>query len=148
MLKSYLLAALHQAQYQLEADGSIRGSIPGCPGVWARTGTLEQCRSALETLLEQWVLQKVWAHEPLPEFEGRQLHVHAPAFSTPGAAPAPASASAGGDDLGTEEEAAALMAIVSMMMDNQRHRIVSVRPVESAWSREGRRQIHASHRLR
>ncbi|KAF0096245.1 MAG: hypothetical protein E1N59_212 [Puniceicoccaceae bacterium 5H] len=150
MLKSYLLAALEQAHYQLEADGSIRGSVPTCPGVWARTGTLEQCRSSLETLLEQWILQRVWAHEPLPEINGQKLAVHVPgADFAPTTSVAPLShGSAAMAGLTPEEEAAAIFALVGMMLDQQKHRIVSIRPVESAWSREGRRQIHASHRLR
>jgi len=46
-----------------------------------------------------------------------------------------------------EEEVAAVAAVVTLML-GQRHRIVSIRPGNRDWSREGRRQHFASHKIR
>jgi len=46
-----------------------------------------------------------------------------------------------------EEEVAAISATVALLL-GRRSRVVSIRPVAKDWSREGRREIFASHRIR
>ena len=72
------------------------------------------------------------------------------AAAVPPAGPAPAAAPAtpapAGDEL-TDEEIVVISAAVAAMVDG-RHRVVSVQPVQSSWGQQGRREIHASHRIR
>lgn len=68
----------------------------------------------------------------------------------PAAKPAPAAAQTHSAHVGTseiEDDLVIVAAAVTAMLDS-RHRIVSVRPAASTWGQQGRRDIHASHRLR
>ncbi|MDP0500152.1 MAG: OadG family transporter subunit [Verrucomicrobiota bacterium JB022] len=67
------------------------------------------------------------------------------AKAAPAPAPQPKAAAAAADD---SEELAVISAVVAMLMDDRAHRIVSIRKSGTDWSREGRRQHHASHRIR
>lgn len=71
----------------------------------------------------------------------------APVVPEPAAAPATGPAAATGDDGVSDEELVVIAATVATMIDG-RHRVVSVRPVPSSWGQQGRREIHASHRIR
>ncbi|MCD8482496.1 MAG: OadG family protein [Verrucomicrobia bacterium] len=68
------------------------------------------------------------------------------AADKPSPAPVVAVAS-NADDGPTDEEVVIIAAAVSMMLSG-RHRIVSIRAGSSDWSREGRRQIFSSHKIR
>lgn len=46
-----------------------------------------------------------------------------------------------------DENVVVISAAVASILD-ARHRIVSIRPVSSSWGQQGRREIHASHRIR
>lgn len=70
----------------------------------------------------------------------------APAVGATAVAATPTTVSAALDGP-TDEEVAIIAATVSMMLTG-RHRIVSIRPGSSDWSREGRRQIFSSHKIR
>lgn len=76
----------------------------------------------------------------LPVFGGAT-----PVVATPAPTAAPAGAPAAGGP--TDEEVVVIAAAVAAMIDG-RHRVVSVRPVHSSWGQQGRREIHASHRIR
>ncbi len=54
MLLEYVQAALKQARYKILADGTIFGEVPPCPGVWANSDSLENCRQELQEVLEGW----------------------------------------------------------------------------------------------
>ncbi|BET66539.1 hypothetical protein ASA1KI_14570 [Opitutales bacterium ASA1] len=56
------------------------------------------------------------------------------------AAPAPAN-----DD---EDDALIVVAAAAAALLQREHRIVAVRPIASSWGQQGRRDIHASHRIR
>jgi len=57
MLTEYIQAALKKARYEiLSDDSSFYGEIPGFSGVYANAGTLEECRSELREVLEDWIL--------------------------------------------------------------------------------------------
>jgi len=66
--------------------------------------------------------------------------VHA---GTNGRGPAPASAETGP----SEEELVVVAAAVAAVL-GARHRVVAVKPLASSWGQQGRRDIHASHRIR
>jgi len=69
----------------------------------------------------------------------------APSQSPP--SPAAAASPSAPDDALSEEEVVVIAAAVATLIDG-RHRVVSVRPVHSSWGQQGRREIHASHRIR
>lgn len=76
MLRDYLGAAMRQARYEiLSDDGSYYGEIPGFEGVYANSGTLEECRDELEEVLEEWVFFRVSRNLALPEVDGHQLQI-------------------------------------------------------------------------
>jgi predicted RNase H-like HicB family nuclease len=76
MLRDYLSAALHRAQYEiLSDDGSFYGEIPTFEGVFANSASLEECRDELEDVLEEWVFIRISRNLPLPEVDGHQLQI-------------------------------------------------------------------------
>ncbi len=76
MLRRYISAAMHQAQYEILAeDSSFYGEIPGFEGVYANASSLEECRDELEEVLEEWVLFRVSRNLPLPTVDGLELAV-------------------------------------------------------------------------
>jgi predicted RNase H-like HicB family nuclease len=76
MLTSYIKAAMRQASYEiLPEDKTYYGEIPGFPGVYANSDTLEACRDELEEVLEEWILLRVSRNLPLPVIEGIELTI-------------------------------------------------------------------------
>ena len=76
MLTKYLEAAMRRARYEiLTDDGSVYGEIPRCRGVYANANTVEQCRTALEAALEDWLFFRIHRHLPLPKIGGIELKV-------------------------------------------------------------------------
>ena len=76
MLMPYIQAALHHAFYEiLSDDGSFYGEIPVCNGVYANATTLEECRTQLLEVLEEWIVFRVYKHLPLPSLDGIELTV-------------------------------------------------------------------------
>ena len=74
MLSEYLQAALRHARYEiLRDDGTYYGEVPECPGVYANTNSLEECREELREVLEEWILFRVHRHLPLPVIDGIEL---------------------------------------------------------------------------
>jgi predicted RNase H-like HicB family nuclease len=64
MLSEYFNAAMRQAEYEIiEEDGTFYGRIPGFVGVWAGEKTLEECRNELKSVLEDWILVKLWDND-------------------------------------------------------------------------------------
>jgi predicted RNase H-like HicB family nuclease len=76
MLSEYLQAALRHARYEiLRDDGTYYGEVPECPGVYANTNSLEECREELREVLEEWILFRVHRHLPLPAIDGIELTI-------------------------------------------------------------------------
>ena len=74
MLMEFIQAALAGARYEiLPKDKSYYGEIPKCRGVWAKAATLEQCRSELQSVLEEWILFRVERGMSLPTIGGISL---------------------------------------------------------------------------
>ena len=68
MLTEYIQAALKKAKYEiLSDDGSFYGEIPGFQGVYSNAATLEECRTQLREVLEDWLLlADIKTKSPLP----------------------------------------------------------------------------------
>ena len=76
MLTNYLEAAMRHAHYEiLKDDGSYYGEIPDCPGVYANARTLEECRSSLAEVLEDWLLLRIHKNLVIPQIDGLDLTV-------------------------------------------------------------------------
>jgi len=76
MLTTYLEAAMRHAHYEIIADnGTYYGEIPECRGVYANAPTLEECRSELAQVLEDWLLFRIYKNLTLPKIHGIELTV-------------------------------------------------------------------------
>ncbi len=76
MLTKYLDAAMRHAHYEiLSDDGTYYGEIPECRGVYANAPTLEDCRSELAEVLEDWLLFSIHRNLPLPKIDGIELAI-------------------------------------------------------------------------
>jgi len=76
MLLKYLEAAMQKAHYEiLEDDESIYGEIPGIQGVYANAKALEECRTTLMEILEEWVLVRVSQGLNIPIINGIEVKV-------------------------------------------------------------------------
>ena len=69
MITEFIYKKLKTAKYKLLEDGSYFGEIPGLKGVWADAKTLEDCRTELQEVLEDWFLLKVKDGEKVPGFK-------------------------------------------------------------------------------
>ncbi len=76
MLIDYLNAAMKRAKYKiLEDDGTYFGEIPGFDGVWANNQSLEECRSELQEVLEEWLFLRIAKNRGVPDIDGMSLTV-------------------------------------------------------------------------
>ena len=76
MLLEYIQAALRHAKYEiLSGDGSYYGEIVECNGVYANAKTLEDCREELRSVLEEWILFRVYRNLPMPVIDGIRLTI-------------------------------------------------------------------------
>ena len=75
MLTAYIQAALRRARYEILEDDTYYGEIPGFPGVYADSDTLEACREQLQEVLEGWILLGLRLGHELPEVDGMKLEI-------------------------------------------------------------------------
>ena len=76
MIREYISKAMTGARYEtLSDDGSWYGEIPGFQGVYANEATLEECRSILEEVLEEWLLFSISRNLDVPVVDGIELKV-------------------------------------------------------------------------
>jgi predicted RNase H-like HicB family nuclease len=74
MLTDYIRAALRRAKYEiLSDDGSYYGEIPDFEGVYSNAPNLEDCRTELEEVLEEWIFLRVSNNLKLPVLDGIEL---------------------------------------------------------------------------
>jgi predicted RNase H-like HicB family nuclease len=71
MLSEYIAKKLGEAKYEILGDGTYYGEIRPLRGVWANADTLEECRTQLKEVLEEWVLLKVRDGDRIPGFKLR-----------------------------------------------------------------------------
>lgn len=74
MLSEYISKQMSKARYKLLRDGSYFGEIPRLKGVWANANTLEDCRTELQEVLEDWLVIKVRSGDLVPGFKLPTLH--------------------------------------------------------------------------
>ena len=63
MLSEYIEEAMRRAKYELMENGEFWGEIPGFQGVWASESSLEATRNELKSVLEDWLLVKLWDND-------------------------------------------------------------------------------------
>ena len=75
MLFEYIQKALERAQYKPLDDGTWFAEIPGFEGVWANAKTVEQCRTELREVLDEWLVLKIRDNDQIPELEGIEIRI-------------------------------------------------------------------------
>lgn len=75
LILEYINKAIEKAQYKQLEDGSWFGEIPEFDGIWANGETVEQCRTELIEVLEEWLLLKVRDGDPIPVVDGLELKI-------------------------------------------------------------------------
>jgi predicted RNase H-like HicB family nuclease len=76
VLNQYIAAALRRAHYEVLENGEgFYGSIPELTGVWAQASTLEECRDALSSALEDWLLFSLLRQHAIPVIGGIDLAI-------------------------------------------------------------------------
>jgi predicted RNase H-like HicB family nuclease len=73
VLTEYLRAAMRRAEYESTEDGVWFGRIPGLEGLWAEGPTVEACREALQSALEDWVVFGLVNGYAVPPLDGIDL---------------------------------------------------------------------------
>jgi len=66
MLIEFIQNKLATAKYKLLDDGTYFGEIPSAKGTWANAKTLEECRSELQEVFEDWTLLQVRTGVKMP----------------------------------------------------------------------------------
>jgi len=76
MLLNYIQKAMKKAKYEILADdNSYYGEIPGFQGVISNSKNLEDCRSELEEILEEWIFIRISKNLALPIVDGIELKI-------------------------------------------------------------------------
>jgi len=75
MLQNYINGAIKKAEYKKLEDNTWFGEIPGFQGVWANAASVEECRSELIEVLEEWLMLKIKDNDPVPEVDGINISV-------------------------------------------------------------------------
>ena len=75
MLTAYINEAMARANYKILEDSTYFGEIPELSGVWANESTLEECRRALQEVLEEWLLLKLRENEDIPSLGKVKLSI-------------------------------------------------------------------------
>ena len=80
MLTEYIEAAMRHAKYEiLPEDGTYYGEIPECPGVYSNEDTLEECRTVLREVLEDWILLRTRNQSEISVVGGVDINLAVPA---------------------------------------------------------------------
>lgn len=69
MLINFIAKQLQSARYKILDDGTYFGEIPGLQGIWSHAENLEDCRTELQEVIEDWLLLKVRHGETIPGLE-------------------------------------------------------------------------------
>lgn len=75
MIRRYLDRALAKARYTQLENGSYCAEVSGLRGVIATGKTLENCRTELEEVVEEWVLVRVARGLDIPALGGMTIRV-------------------------------------------------------------------------
>jgi predicted RNase H-like HicB family nuclease len=66
VLTRYIREAMRRARYKTLDDDTCFGQIPGLQGVWANERTREECETALQEVLEEWLVLKIRDNDAIP----------------------------------------------------------------------------------
>lgn len=81
MISHFIESKLRNAAYKLLLDGTYFGEIKGVHGVWANASTLEECRTQLQEVLEDWLVVKIKSGDRVPglhfDFDQRRTLAYA-----------------------------------------------------------------------
>ena len=75
MLLQYIEAAIKKAEYKKLENSTWFGEIPGFQGVWANASSVENCRSELIEVLEEWLILKIKDNDTLPTIDNLSISV-------------------------------------------------------------------------
>ncbi|MES0491515.1 MAG: type II toxin-antitoxin system HicB family antitoxin [Leptospirales bacterium] len=75
MLLKYIQSAMKKAHYEILEGEGFYGEIPEIEGVYAQAVTLEECRSELASILEEWIFLRLTRNLPIPTVDGIELKV-------------------------------------------------------------------------
>ena len=75
MLTRYIDAALRKAEYKRLPDKTWFAEVPGFEGVWANGSTVEEARSEVREVLEEWLILKIRDGDPLPMVDGIEIKI-------------------------------------------------------------------------
>ena len=75
MILEYCQKALEKAEYKKLDDGTWFAEIPGFEGVWTNGRTVEECRTELITVLEEWIILKLRDQDAIPEVDGLKVEI-------------------------------------------------------------------------
>jgi len=75
MLFEYIQEVLAKAEYKKLDDGTWFAEISGFEGVWANSGTVEECRKELIEVLEEWLILKLRDKDPLPIIKNININI-------------------------------------------------------------------------
>ena len=78
MLFQYIQKALNIANYKLLEDNTWFAEIPGFKGVWANGKNIEECRTELAEVLEEWILLKIRDNEDIPKLGDIEIKIKEP----------------------------------------------------------------------
>jgi predicted RNase H-like HicB family nuclease len=79
MLIEYIHFAIEKAEYKKLDDGSWFAEIPDFLGVWDNAKTLDECRSELIEVLEEWLILKIKDGDHVPIVKGIDINIKEPA---------------------------------------------------------------------
>jgi len=66
MLTTYIEEAMKRARYKILEDDTYYGWVEELPGVWAQASILEECRTELQEVIEDWLLLGLKLGHELP----------------------------------------------------------------------------------
>jgi predicted RNase H-like HicB family nuclease len=76
MLTAYIQAALKNSRYEwLEESQVYYGEIPELPGVWSTGASIEECRTELQEVLEDWLALGLSQNHHIPVISGIDVNV-------------------------------------------------------------------------
>ena len=74
MLTAYIEEAMKRARYKILEDRTYYGWVQELPGVWAQAPALEECRTELQEVIEDWLLLGLKLGHEIPALGGIDLN--------------------------------------------------------------------------
>ena len=75
MFAEYIQAALEKAEYEvIDNSEPYYAHVPGLVGVWATGKTIEDCRTELIEVIDEWIVAKLQWGQPIPPMNGLTIN--------------------------------------------------------------------------